>query len=93
MSATSAFATRRAVERVRTVVAIELLCAAQAAEFVDPSLAHGVGTGAAYEAIRELVPPLDDDRPPAPDIEAVDDLVASGALDARVERALRERAE
>ena len=80
-SANAAFALRRAVERVRTVVAVELLCGAQAAEFVDPSLTHGPGTGAAYDAIREVVPPLEEDRPGAPDIEAVDALVASGALE------------
>ena len=93
MSANAALAFRRAVDRVRTVVAIELLCGAQAAEFVDPSLAHGPGTGAAYEAIREVVPPLEEDRPGAPDIEAVDSLVESGALEDRVRAALPDNLE
>jgi histidine ammonia-lyase len=86
MSATAAFATRRTVERVRTVAAIELLCAAQAAEFVDDDHAHGHGTGATYEAVRAVVPPLEVDRLPHPDVEAVDALVETGAL----ERAIRE---
>ncbi len=90
MSATSALAARRTLERARTVTAIELLCGAQAAEFVDDDLAHGVGTGATYDAVREVVPPLDDDRPPKPDIEAIDALVASGALDQALASALEE---
>lgn len=93
MSATSAFAARRVTERVRTVVAIELLCAAQAAEFVDETLTHAPGTGAVYEAVREVVPPLVDDRPPHPDIEAVASLVETGLLDERLEAVLSEKLE
>ena len=88
MSATSALAARRTLERARRVTAVELLCAAQAAEYVDDDLAHGNGTGAAYAAVREVVPPLEDDRPPKPDIEAVESLVASGALDQAMAAAL-----
>ena len=93
MSATSAFAARRVTERVRTVVAIELLCAAQASEFVDDDLTHAPGTGAVYEAVREVVPPLVDDRPPHPDIEAVASLVADGLLDERLDAVLSESLE
>jgi histidine ammonia-lyase len=88
LSATAAFAARRTLTNARTVTAIELLCASQAAEFVDDDLAQGVGTGAAYEAVRAVVPPLDADRPPRPDILAVERLVASGALDDALTRAL-----
>ncbi|WP_129114289.1 HAL/PAL/TAL family ammonia-lyase [Halegenticoccus tardaugens] len=93
MSATSAFTVRRVVERVRTVVAVELLCAAQAAEFVDPALSHAAGTGATYEAVREIVPPLDEDRSSHGEIEAVAALVASDALDRRVTEAIGEALE
>ena len=93
MSATSAFAARRVTERVRTVVAVELLCAAQAAEFVDEELAHAPGTGAVYETVREVVPPLVDDRPPHPDIEAVATVVAEGLLDERLDSVLAESLE
>ncbi|WP_101295182.1 HAL/PAL/TAL family ammonia-lyase [Halegenticoccus soli] len=93
MSATSAFAVRRVVERVRTVVAVELLCAAQAAEFVDPALSHAPGTRAIYDAVREVVPALDEDRPSHRDIEAVAALVSSGALDRRSRAALGEALE
>jgi histidine ammonia-lyase len=81
LSATAAFATRRTLGYARTVTAIELLCAAQAAEFVDGDLAHGEGTGATYDAVRAVVPALDGDRPPAPDVRAVERVVADGVLD------------
>jgi histidine ammonia-lyase len=81
LSATSAFAARRTLGHARTVTAIELLCGAQAAEFVDDDLVHGEGTDAAYECVRAVVPPLDEDRPPAPDIWAVEQLISAGLLD------------
>jgi histidine ammonia-lyase len=81
MSATAAFATRRTLDRSRRVVAIELLCAAQAAEFVS-GLAHGVGTGAVYDAVRAVVDPLDADRPIHGDVDALAALVSGGKLDA-----------
>jgi histidine ammonia-lyase len=81
MSAASALATRRTLDRARRVVAIELLCAAQAAEFVG-DLSHGVGTGAAYDAVRAVVDPLDEDRPSDGDIDALAALVRDGRLDA-----------
>jgi histidine ammonia-lyase len=88
LSATSAFAARRTLGYARTVTAIELLCSAQAAEFVDDDLAHGEGTDAVYEAVRAVVPALDEDRPPAPDIRAVDQIVSEGLLDDALDAAL-----
>jgi histidine ammonia-lyase len=93
MSAQSAFDARRAVENATTVVGIELLCGAQAAEFIQNDLDHGVGTGAAYEAVRDVVPPLVEDRPLHEDIESADALVWSGLLEERVENALGEALE
>jgi len=90
MSAQSVFEAETAVENALTVVAIELLCASEAAEYVGDDLTHGVGTGAAYQAVREVVDPLTDDRPPSPDIDRVAALVASGLLEARVTDALAE---
>ncbi|MWG34571.1 histidine ammonia-lyase [Halomarina oriensis] len=88
MSATAAHAARRTLRNARQVVAVELLCGAQAADFVDSGLAHGVGTGATYRAVREVVPPLDEDRPLAPEMEAVDSLVATGALQQALDGAI-----
>ena len=64
---------------LRYLIALELLVAAQAVDLRGrPAL--GRGTRAAYEAVRSCVMPLDDDRVLAPDIEAVQALVASGEL-------------
>lgn len=93
MSAQSLFEAETAVENALTVVAIELLCATEAAEYVDDDLDHGVGTGTAVTAVREVVDPLTEDRPPSPDIDRVDALVASGLLEARVTDALADRLE
>jgi histidine ammonia-lyase len=93
MSAQSAFDARAAVENAITVVGIELLCGAQAAEFVSDDLAHGVGTAAAYETVRDAIPPLVEDRPIHGDIESADALVWSGLLEQRVEDALTEALE
>ena len=88
MSAQSAFDARRALDNVLTVLGIELLCGAQAAEFIEGDLAHGVGTAAASDAIREVVAPLVEDRPIHADIEAAADLVGTGLLVEAVDRAL-----
>ncbi|MFC7138610.1 histidine ammonia-lyase [Halosimplex aquaticum] len=90
MSATSAFQARDVAERVGRVLGVELLCGAQAAEFVEDDLTPGRGTGAAFEAVRERVPPLEGDRPLAGEIETAADLVASGDLESRVSEALDE---
>ncbi len=88
MSATAAFALREQLERVQGVLAIELLCACEAAEYVDDDLSHGVGTGAVYETIREIVEPLDGDRPLDGDIDGVEQLLDSGRLRATVAASL-----
>jgi histidine ammonia-lyase len=78
MSATGAFAARRAVERARRVVGIELLVGCEALEHVDDGLSPGVGTAVLYDALRECVPPLDGDRPLDRDIDRAAALVAGG---------------
>ena len=70
---------RRSVDLLERVVAAELLAGAQGLEFRRP-LKGGRGVEAAWERIRERVPPLEEDRSPAPDLEAVRGLVAEGAL-------------
>jgi len=62
------------LENATLVVAVELLCAAEGVEHRKP-LQPGTGTAAALAAIREVVEPLDRDRPPAPDIEAIVGLI------------------
>jgi len=80
----SAVKLRRVVEMVTTVVAIEVLCAAQALNLrrgQEPAEA----TGAALAALRKDVPFLDEDREVAADIAAAADLVRSGRLIQAVE--------
>ncbi|MFC6991255.1 histidine ammonia-lyase [Haladaptatus sp. GCM10025707] len=93
MSAQAAHNARQTFENARMVVAVELLCGAQAAEFVDDDLSHGVGTAAAYDVIREVVPPLTDDRELHIDMAAVDDLLTAGVLDDALAAALPESLE
>ncbi len=90
MSAQSAYNARRAVANALSIVGIELVCGAQAAEFVSDELSHGVGTGAAYDAVREVVPPLVEDRPIHEDITSAETLIWSGLLEERVNDALSE---
>ncbi len=68
------------LDNAARVVAIELLCAAEGTSHRAP-LRPGRGTAAALEVIRGAVEPLQRDRPPAPDIEAVANLIESGAFD------------
>ncbi len=66
----------------RDVLAIEALAAAQAIDLIGLEPAPAVR--AVHRAVREISPRLDDDRPLAPDIAGVADLIASGALLAAV---------
>ncbi len=71
------------------VLAIEMLCAAQALEFGD-GLRPGCGVEAAYHALRACVPPLDRDRAQTPDIERIARLVLEGDLIRSVEDVIGE---
>jgi histidine ammonia-lyase len=79
MGMTSALKVRRVLRNVETVLAIELLCAAQGLEFRKP-LRPGRGVERAYDLVRARVGLLEADRALAPDIEAVAALVREGTL-------------
>jgi histidine ammonia-lyase len=69
------------LERLRYLVAIELLVAAQAVDLREvPADALGTGPRAALARVREIVPMLDEDRPLGPDVNAVATAVASGSF-------------
>lgn len=70
---------RRAIRNATTVLAIEALCGAQALDLRAP-LESSPAAAAVREAIRRRVVAMERDRPLAPDIEAVAELVGSGAL-------------
>ena len=69
---------------VEHALAIELLAATQAVEFLAP-LEPGVGTRVAHAFVRSLSPRLADDRPLAGDIAAVATAIRDGSLLAAVE--------
>lgn len=79
MGATSALHLRDVVERAETVLAIESLCAAQGLDYRAP-MQPGAGVARAHARLRSLVPHLAEDRPPAPDIAAVRELIRAGEL-------------
>ena len=76
---TSALKAMRCVSLMRSVVAIELLVMAEALETHRP-LKSGAGVEQAHAVVRSLVPRLDRDRAPSPDIRAIEGLIASGAF-------------
>ncbi len=75
----SALKLKQVLDNLEYILAIELLCAAQGIDFHRP-LQPGIGNRRAMKLIRRLVPPLEDDRMLAPDIEKVRNLVAGGTL-------------
>ena len=86
MGVTAARKARTILDNTEQVLAIELVCAAQAREF-NSRLRAGRGAEAAHRALRRRVEPLDGDRYLAPDIEAARSLIAGGELLAAVEQA------
>jgi histidine ammonia-lyase len=79
MGATSARHLRESVVMAMQVVAIELLVSAEGIEHQRP-LRSGAGVERVHGAVRRLVPPLDGDRSPSPDIEALAGEIANGGL-------------
>jgi len=86
MGMTAALKGRQVSEFARSCLAIEVLCAAQALDFRLP-VKPGKGALAAYELVRSKVPHMDRDRELHKDIEAVTQLIDSGALLAAVRSA------
>lgn len=71
MGMTSALKLRRIVGNVETMLAIELICAAQGLEYRHP-LRPGKGVQHAVEIVRRHVAPLEADRPISADIRATE---------------------
>jgi histidine ammonia-lyase len=87
MGATAAWQARQIAANVERILALELFAAAQGIDFrreaLGPEARLGQGTAPAYELIRGHVPFY-------PHIEAVRELIASGALRQAVQEALPE---
>ncbi|MBL9120197.1 MAG: histidine ammonia-lyase [Phycisphaerae bacterium] len=77
MGATAVLKAIRSLERLRNVVAIELLTMTEAMEYQRP-LKSGAGVERAIAIVREVVPKLTADRPPSPDIAAIERQIAAG---------------
>jgi histidine ammonia-lyase len=80
MSMTAALKAECAVSRAREVIAIEILCAAQAIDLLAP-LATSAPLQHVHRLVRSRVPMLEADRAPAPDIVAITELIATSALE------------
>ena len=78
---------RRILKNAQTVIAIELLTAAQGIDFHAP-LKCGKGTNAAYQKIREHVSHLEHDRVLHDDIQKVLELVKDGSVLEKVEKVI-----
>jgi histidine ammonia-lyase len=85
---------RTVLEHVQRILAIELLCGAEALDQrlkllatdaaagaePNPAPLPGAGVALAHERIRQIVRPLDGDREPGPDLIALTGLVQDGSL-------------
>ena len=80
MSMTAGLKAMRAVELAQHVVAIELLCAVQAIDLLQPLESSAV-LMQVHRTVRARVATLEHDRPPAPDIAAIVRMIDSGELE------------
>ena len=84
MGATSARKALAICRNTEQVIGIEALCAAQGLDLRRP-LTPARGTGAAHDAVREVSPFLDEDRPLSDELETMRERVSSGTLARRVQ--------
>jgi histidine ammonia-lyase len=67
------------IERLRYLVAIELVASAQAVDLRGIAGELGQGTLRAYQQVRELVPRLEEDRAQGPDFQRISDFITETA--------------
>ena len=89
MGTISARQARDVISNTADVIAIELLCGAQALDLFT-NLKPGAGTLAAYQVIRQTIPHLASDRILANDIAAMKELMLSGKILQAVEKKVGE---
>jgi histidine ammonia-lyase len=70
--------TQAIIERLRYLVAIELIASAQAVELRGVTGELGRGSAEAYAFIRNNVPPLEEDRAQGPDFSIIAELIGRG---------------
>lgn len=71
--------TEAIIERLRYLVAIELIASAQAVELRGVENELGTGTQEVYRRVREHVPPLSEDRAQGPDFQRISELIRNSA--------------
>lgn len=86
MGMTSARKALEVIGNAEVCLAIELLCGLQAVDLIG--LAPGAGVAAAHAHVRAVVPFMAEDRVLYPDVEAVTEMLRSGALVRAVEIAV-----
>jgi histidine ammonia-lyase len=79
MAMGAAWKLRRVIDNLGNILAIELMCAAQAIDCRAP-LVPGRGVAAAHQRVRELIPPLERDRVLSTDIADVAAAVRRGVF-------------
>jgi len=89
MGTIAARQSRDVISNTANVIAIELLCGAQALDLFT-NLKPGAGTLAAYQVIRQSIPHLASDRILADDIAAMKELMQKGKILAAVEKKVGE---
>jgi histidine ammonia-lyase len=80
MSMHAAIKAERALQLAITVTAVEILCACQAIDLRAP-LASSSPLMKAHEFVRARVPTLVNDRSPAPDLDAIAEIIRTGKLE------------
>ncbi|MBP8614384.1 MAG: histidine ammonia-lyase [Firmicutes bacterium] len=83
MSTIAARKARDIARNVSYVLAAEYLSACQGMEFLSKDALSPAGR-AAYMVLRREIPPIEEDRPLNPDLEAARDLIVSGKLEKAV---------
>jgi histidine ammonia-lyase len=80
MSMHASLKAERALQLATHVIAVEILCACQAIDLRKP-LESSAPLMRAYRIVRDRVPMLVNDRPPAPDLDAIVEIIRSGKLE------------
>jgi histidine ammonia-lyase len=80
MSMHAALKAERALQLATQVIAVEILCACQAIDLLAP-LESSPALMGAHKIVRAGVPALVSDRSPAPDLDAIGEIIRAGKLE------------
>lgn len=70
--------TLEAVKKLEYILAIEMMCAYQAQQFIDKELVRGCGTKAVYEELSKMIPVMEEDMYLYPYLEELKQWIHSG---------------